>query len=251
MVQFNGENILVTGASDGLGKAICLLLNSLGANVIGIARTQSKLEQVKHEVEFKEKFSYICRDLSIEIDELPKLIKEIAKEHGKLKGLVFCAGQVELLPLKALTTENIDSLYNINLKSLLLISKGFSDKRCSLDKSSIVYISSITSILGMKGMAVYSSSKGAINSIVKTLAVELSNRGINVNSVLPGYVETNMTLQNKDVNSKEYLNELESMYPLGLGEPNDVANLVTFLLSDTSKWITGQNIVIDGGRTLL
>lgn len=251
MVQFNGENILVTGASDGLGKAICLLLNSLGANVIGIARTQSKLEQVKDEVKFKEKFSYICRDLSIEIDELPKLIKEIAKEHGKLKGLVFCAGQVELLPLKALTTENIDSLYNINLKSLLLISKGFSDKRCSLDKSSIVYISSITSILGMKGMAVYSSSKGAINSIVKTLAVELSNRGINVNSVLPGYVETNMTLQNKDVNSKEYLNELESMYPLGLGEPNDVANLVTFLLSDTSKWITGQNIVIDGGRTLL
>ena len=100
-------------------------------------------------------------------------------------------------------------------------------------------------------MISYSASKGAINSLVKTLAVEVSNRNIRVNSILPGHVETNMTLQNKDANSKEYLNELETMYPLGLGEPEDIANIVTFLLSDKSRWITGQNIVVDGGRTLL
>lgn len=251
MIKFNDENILVTGASDGIGKAICILLNSLGANVIGVARSESKLEQIQQEVQFKEKFHYICRDLSKELNGIPKLIIDISKEYGKLNGLVFCAGKLELLPLKAVSSENIDNLYNINIKSLLLTTKGFTDKRCSFDNSSIVYISSISSIIGIKGMSIYSSSKGAINSVVKTLAVELANRGIKINSVLPGHVETNMTLQNKEANSQEYLNELESMYPLGVGRPNDVANLVTFLLSDSSRWITGQNIVIDGGRTLL
>ena len=251
MIKFNGENILVTGASDGLGKAICLLLNSLGANVIGIARNESKLEQLKKEIEFKEKFSYVIRDLSIDIDELPNLVSKIAKEYGKLTGLVYAAGKLELLPIKALDSNSIDSLYNVNFKSLLMTTKGFTDKRNSLENSSIVYISSISSILGIKGMISYSTSKGAINSLVKTLAVEISNRKIRVNSILPGHVETNMTLQNKDANSKEYLNELETMYPLGLGEPEDIANIVTFLLSDKSRWITGQNIVVDGGRTLL
>lgn len=251
MIKFNGENILVTGASDGLGKAICLLLNSLGANVIGIARNESKLEQLKEEMAYKEKFSYVIRDLSIDIDELPNLVSKIAKEYGKLTGLVYAAGKLELLPIKALDSNSIDSLYNVNFKSLLMTTKGFTDKRNSLENSSIVYISSISSILGIKGMISYSTSKGAINSLVKTLAVEISNRKIRVNSILPGHVETNMTLQNKDANSKEYLNELETMYPLGLGEPEDIANIVTFLLSDKSRWITGQNIVVDGGRTLL
>ncbi len=251
MIKFNGENILVTGASDGLGKAICLLLNSLGANVIGIARNESKLEQLKEEMAYKEKFSYVIRDLSIDIDELPNLVSKIAKEYGKLTGLVYAAGKLELLPIKALDSNSIDSLYNVNFKSLLMTTKGFTDKRNSLENSSIVYISSISSILGIKGMISYSTSKGAINSLVKTLAVEVSNRKIRVNSILPGHVETNMTLQNKDANSKEYLNELETMYPLGLGEPEDIANIVTFLLSDKSRWITGQNIVVDGGRTLL
>ncbi|MDN5088808.1 SDR family NAD(P)-dependent oxidoreductase [Aliarcobacter butzleri] len=251
MIKFNGENILVTGASDGLGKAICLLLNSLGANVIGIARSEDKLKSLKAEMEYKEKFSYIIRDLSIDIDELPSLVSKIAKEYGKLTGLVYAAGKLELLPIKGLDSDSIDNLYNVNFKSLLMTTKGFTDKRNSLENSSIVYISSISSILGIKGMISYSASKGAINSLVKTLAVEVSNRNIRVNSILPGHVETNMTLQNKDANSKEYLNELETMYPLGLGEPEDIANIVTFLLSNKSRWITGQNIVVDGGRTLL
>ena len=251
MIKFNGENILVTGASDGIGKAICILLNSLGANVIGIARSEDKLKLLKEEMTYKEKFSYVIRDLSIDIDELPNLVSKIAKEYGKLSGLVYAAGKLELLPIKALDSNSIDTLYNVNFKSLLMTTKGFTDKRNSLENSSIVYISSISSILGIKGMISYSTSKGAINSLVKTLAVEVSNRKIRVNSILPGHVETNMTLQNKDANSKEYLNELETMYPLGLGEPEDIANIVTFLLSDKSRWITGQNIVVDGGRTLL
>ncbi|WP_198305853.1 SDR family NAD(P)-dependent oxidoreductase [Arcobacter vandammei] len=251
MIKFNGENILVTGASDGIGKAICLLLNSLGANVIGIARSEDKLKLVKEEMSYKDNFTYISRDLSLDIDDLPSLVSEIVKKYGKLSGLVYAAGKLELLPIKSLDIDSIDSLYNVNFKSLLMITKGFVDKRNSLENSSIVYISSISSILGAKGTISYATSKGAINSLVRTLAVEVSNRSIRVNSVLPGHIETNLALQHQDIYSPEFLNELETMYPLGLGEPEDVANLVTFLISNNSRWITGQNIVIDGGRTLL
>ena len=251
MIKFDGENILVTGASDGIGKAICILLNSLGANVIGIARSEDKLKLLKEEMTYKEKFSYVIRDLSVDIDELPNLVSEIVKEYGKLNGLVYAAGKTELLPIKGLTITNLDNIYDINLKSLIMISKGFVDKRNSLDNSSIVYISSIASILGEKGMISYSISKAAINSLVKTLAVEVASRKVRVNCILPGYIETQMTLKTKSINSNKFLNELETMYPLGLGEPEDIANIVTFLLSDKSRWITGQNIVVDGGRTLL
>lgn len=123
MIRFNGENILVTGASDGIGKAICLLLNSLGANVIGIARSEDKLKLLKEEMINKEKFIYITRDLSVDIDELPSLVSKIVKEYGKLSGLVYAAGKLELLPIKGLDIESIDSLYNVNFKSLLMITK--------------------------------------------------------------------------------------------------------------------------------
>ncbi|MCG3713222.1 SDR family oxidoreductase [Aliarcobacter butzleri] len=252
MIKFNGENILVTGASDGLGKAICLLLNSLGANVIGIARSEDKLKSLKAEMEYKEKFSYIIRDLSIDIDELPSLVSKIAKEYGKLSGLVYAAGIIEILPLKAITEEKLNQIHGLNFNAGVMLCKGFSDKRNNVgDKSSIVLLSSIASLLGYKGLISYSTSKGAINSLVKSLAIELSQNKIRVNTVSPGHINTELFNQNKEFYSKEFLEELETKYPFGLGEPEDIANIVTFLLSDKSRWITGQNIVVDGGRTLL
>lgn len=252
MIKFNGENILVTGASDGIGKAICLLLNSLGANVIGIARNKLKLEQLKKEIEFKEKFHYELKDLSLNIDEIPNFISMISKKYGKLLGLVHSAGTIELLPLKAITEDKLNQIHNLNFKAGVMLSKGFSDKRNNIgENSSIVLLSSIASLLGYKGLLSYSTSKGAVNSLVKSLAVELSQNKIRVNAVSPGHINTELFNQNKEFYSKEFLEELETKYPFGLGEPLYVANLVVFLLSNTSKWITGQNIVIDGGRTLL
>ena len=252
MIKFNGENILVTGASDGLGKAICLLLNSLGANVIGIARNESKLEQLKKEIEFKEKFHYELEDLSLNIDEIPNVVSMISKKYGKLLGLVHSAGMIEILPLKAITEEKLNQIHNLNFKSAVMLCKGFSDKRNNIgESSSIVLLSSIASLLGYKGLISYSTSKGAISSLVKSLAVELSQNKVRVNSVSPGHINTELFNQNKELYNKEFLEELETKYPFGLGEPEDIANIVTFLLSDKSRWITGQNIVVDGGRTLL
>ena len=252
MIKFNGENILVTGASDGLGKEICFLLNSLGANVIGIARNESKLDDIKKEVKYQDKFHYEIEDLSINLDDIPNVISKIVKKFGKLKGIVHSAGVIEILPLKAITLDNLDRIHNLNFKAGVMISKGFANRKNNIgENSSIVLLSSIASLLGYKGLVSYSTSKGAINSLVKSLAIELSQNKIRVNSISPGHINTELFNQNKELYSKDFLEELESKYPFGLGEPRDVANLVTFLLSDTSKWITGQNIVIDGGRTLL
>ncbi|MDD2886293.1 MAG: SDR family NAD(P)-dependent oxidoreductase [Aliarcobacter sp.] len=252
MIKFNGENILVTGASDGLGKAICLLLNSLGANVIGIARSESKLNQLKEEVQFKDKFQYELKDLSIDLDEIPNFVSNISKKYGKLLGLVHSAGGIEILPLKAITENKLNQIHDLNFKAGVMLCKGFSDKRNNIgNNSSIVLLSSIASLLGYKGLLSYSTSKGAVNSLVKSLAVELSQNKIRVNAVSPGHINTELFNQNKEFYSKEFLEELETKYPFGLGEPIYVANLVSFLLSNSSKWITGQNIVIDGGRTLL
>ena len=252
MVKFSSENILVTGASDGIGKAICLLLNSLGANVIGISRNKSKLEQIKEEVEFKDNFHYELEDLSVNLDEIPSKIFKISKKYGKLLGLVHSAGAIEILPLKAVTEEKLNQIHNINFKAGVMLCKGFSDRRNNIgENSSIVLLSSIASLLGYKGLLSYSTSKGAINSLVKSLAIELSLNKIRVNAVSPGHINTELFNQNKEFYSKDFLDELETKYPFGLGESAYVANLVAFLISDSSKWITGQNIVIDGGRTLL
>lgn len=252
MIQFNNnDNILVTGASDGIGKAICLLLNSLGANVIGVARNEEKLKCLNNEILIKNRFDYIVKDLSIDIDKIPVFISDVVKQYGKLKGIVHSAGTIEIMPLKAITEKNIDRIHNINFKASVMLAKGFSNKRNNIgDNTSIVFLSSIASLLGYKGLISYSTSKGAINSLVKALAMELSSNKIRVNAVSPGHINTELFNQNKDVYSEEFLNELETMYPFGLGKPEDVGNLVSFLLSDKAKWITGQNIVIDGGRTL-
>ena len=251
MIKFNGENILVTGASDGIGKATCILLNELGANVIGIARSEEKLVQIKEEVVDKNRFHYICRDLSIGLDELPKMVMSIAKNFGKLDGLVCCAGKVDIIPLKGVTSKNINNVFDLNFKSLLLITKGFADKRVSFDGASIVYISSINSLIGSKGIVGYASSKGAINSLVKALALETSNRKIKINGVLPSYIATDVMLGSQDLYNENFIDDTKSLHPLGSGETQDVATLILLLLSSASRLITGQSIAIDGVRSFL
>ncbi|MCP4109597.1 MAG: SDR family oxidoreductase [Desulfobacteraceae bacterium] len=252
MIKFNQEDIIVvTGGSSGLGREICLRVNSLGATVIAVARNEERLNQAKEESDFPDNFVVVSKDLSVDFDSIPKFVKELAKKFGKLKGLVHAAGVLGLMPLRGIRIQKTKAFFDINYFAGLALAKGFADRRTCSENASIVYISSIAAVTGHLGQIEYGSSKGAVNSLVRTLAIEVAKQNTRVNSVMPAHVVTEMTESFDDIYSEEYKHELKTMYPLGLGKPEDVANLVVFLLSDVSKWITGQNIIIDGGRTLI
>ncbi|MBI5698806.1 SDR family oxidoreductase [Candidatus Saganbacteria bacterium] len=252
MIEFkNDETFIVIGASSGIGKAIALRINELGGGVVGVARNATRLEEVRQTSRFPQRFFVEDRDLTIDMDKLPEWMLGLSKKHGRFKGLVLSAGIQQTIPLKGLDIEEAKKLFDINYFSGIAISKGFCDRRVNFGKgSSIIMISSIASLKGTGGLINYSASKGALNSAIKSMAVEVAKDGIRANTVLPGFVMTEMIKDWRETYSEAYIDEMEHKYPLGIGKPEDLTGIVCFLLSDDSRWITGQNIVVDGGGSL-
>ena len=242
---------LVTGATSGIGKGVVLSLLSQGAKVIAIGRDSKKLASLKSEAINKNNLILEEKDLS-NCDGLDKWILNIAKKYGKVKGLVLSAGIQQITPISSpLSVEKSKELFEINYFSNIQLAKGFCDRRANIGKgSSVVFLSSIASIKGNMGIIGYAASKGAINSAVKSLALEVAKLGIRVNAVLPGFVKTEMILRWKEVYNKKYMEKMNNEYPLGIGKVEDVTGPILFLLSDESKWITGSEIIVDGGASL-
>jgi 3-oxoacyl-[acyl-carrier protein] reductase len=252
MIQFNSDNIfLVTGASSGLGKAIALKIISLGGSVIAVSRNSDKLNHSRNEAIDPERFFIEPFDLSASLDEIPDFIKQLAKKYGKLTGLVHSAGIGGVTPLKALDLAEAKSMFDINYFSALMLAKGFCDKRICTSNASVVILSSIASLQGNSGLGNYSATKGAINSLVQSLAVEMARQNTRINAISPGFIVTEIVQHAQDVYNDAFFTKIKEDYPLGEGHPEDVASACAFLLSDSGRWITGQNIIIDGGRTLL
>ncbi len=252
MIQFNSDTIfLVTGASSGLGKAIALKIIALGGSVIAVSRNSDKLNLSRNEAVNPERFSIEPFDLSTRLEEIPDFIKQLAKKHGKLTGLIHSAGIGGVTPLKALDLAEAKSMFDINYFSALMLAKGFCDKRVCTANASMVILSSIASLQGNSGLNNYSATKGAINSLVQSLAVEMARQNIRINAISPGFIMTEIVQHAPDVYNDAFFAKIKEEYPLGEGHPEDVASACAFLLSDSARWITGQNIIIDGGRTLL
>lgn len=236
---------LVTGATSGIGMGVALKLLEKGASVIATGRNFETLQQ---QCENKQNLHMIEQDLS-DSKKLDKWVLEISKKYGKLRGLVLSAGIQQILPISSLNSiEASKKLFEVNYFANMQITKGFCDRRANIGKgSSIVFLSSIAAIRGNSGLVGYAASKGALNAATKSLAKEVAKQGIRVNAVLPGTVITPM-LQNNY--TKEYIENIAKEYPLGLGEVSDIVEPILFLLSDASKWITGTEIIIDGGGSL-
>lgn len=243
MISFNKEQrFIVTGASSGLGKGVALLLNELGATVIGIGRNEKRLEETKAECKYPENMFLEAKDLTEDIEGLPQYVKELKNKYGKFLGLACCAGVVDINPLQILDYEEMKNVFDINYYVPLFLSKGFADRRNNMGAgSSIVFISSIASVSCDKGMSTYSGTKAALISSSKVMARELALQGIRVNCVSPSDIITPMINQIND------LRTIETFYPLGIGHVDDVANMIVFLLSDKAKWLSRQNYVIDCG----
>lgn len=243
--SLENKTILVTGASSGIGKAIAIECSKMGAKVVITGRNEQRLQETYEQLEGAQP-AYIVADLTKKED-----IETLINQIGSLNGLVNCAGLTITKPFKFLQEEDIQEVMTVNFNAPLLLTQLLIKKKKLQKISSIVFISSISGTkVSLIGNSIYSASKGAINGICKGLALELAPQQIRVNTVVPGMVETNIVSGGEI--AEEQLEIDRQKYPLKrYGKPEEVAYAVVYLLSDTSSWVTGSNLLIDGGYTLL
>jgi NAD(P)-dependent dehydrogenase (short-subunit alcohol dehydrogenase family) len=239
--------ILVTGASSGIGRTIAIGLSEThnvvlnGRNVERLLATKEKCSCINDHIIFPSDLSNV---IGIE-DELSVFIKE---NDIEISQFVHCAGFMKMIPLKMVTIETINTTFTTNVFSAALIIKVLTNRRFNnAALSSVVLISSNISNFGAKAFSIYGASKAGLDGLMRSLAIELAPK-VRINSVLPGGVRTEMT---KDIfDDLERTRRIEATYPLGLGETNDIFEMVEFLLSVKARWITGQQFTLDGGRTI-
>lgn len=245
-MDLSGKNILVTGASSGIGKVIAIFLSKVGANIILVARNEEKLKETYHELE-PGNHSYYLIDLS-HLDEIEGMIDTVCKDGRKLNGIVHSAGTSKTVPLQYLKLDDLKSIMTINFYSFLELVKHFSTRKYNDNGGNIVAISSISSRVGARGLTAYCASKGALESAIRPMALELAAKNIRINSIAPGMIKTPMyDGLTEIVNNKNFEADIKKRQILGLGKPEDIAYTAAFLLSDASKFITGTSIIVDGG----
>ncbi|NSW87058.1 MAG: SDR family oxidoreductase [Syntrophobacteraceae bacterium] len=244
--DLTGKNILVTGASSGLGRATSVLVSKLNGRVCLIGRNEAALDET---LSMMEGAGHII--ISIDLCDYSRydwLFGAVTAEFGMLHGLVHFAGVRKTLPVKVLKTESLKQMLEINLNAFLELVRYFTRKHVpDPEGAAIVAVSSVSALRGAPAMTGYACTKAALDGAVRSLACEMAPRKIRVNSIAPGHVETEMNVAVKNTLSVEAYNQIIQTHPLGTGQPTDVANLVAFLLSDEARWITGTTIFIDGG----
>jgi NAD(P)-dependent dehydrogenase (short-subunit alcohol dehydrogenase family) len=243
---FSSKVYIVTGAASGIGCSVAEKLLNYGAYVIAIDRNIETLQLLYSD---NPNVSSFYLDLS-DPSSVDSLSVDDLLLFGKISGFVHCAGIPCALPLKVLNTENFIKTFTVNAMSGVLLFRKIANNKISSAGLSTVFISSIFSIVGTSSSVAYAMSKGAVNSAVRSLAIEYAGRHYNVNAVAPGFVRTEMFGTLKAGFDEGYEDHITTLHPLGLGEVEDVVNPVIFLLSPLAKWITGQVIAVDGGYTV-
>lgn len=245
--DLTGRRFLVTGASSGIGRAVAIFLSQLGACLLITARDSTRLAQTREQLA-GEGHGVEVFDLA-QVDAIPNWMRQQTQRIGPLDGLVHCAGITTRLPIRAQSAKQADVVMQTNWSAAWLLTKGFRQSGVHATPGSVVFISSVVGLVGQPGLSAYASSKGALLALTKALAMELASEGIRVNSVLPGYVQTEMAQNLEKVLTADQVEAIRRMHPLGFGTAQDVAYAIAFLLADTGRWITGTSLIVDGGYT--
>lgn len=238
-----GKNILITGASSGIGRAAAVACSLMGAKIIATARDSGRLKDTLSLLS-GEGHAVYSADLRNLVD-----IKNLTEILPKLDGIVHCAGTTDTLTCRHIEYERLLFLFETNFFGSVNLMTALMQRKKISKGASIVFLSSLLAAHVVEtGSALYASTKAAILAYARNLAKEVAPRKVRVNTLMPGMVKTD--LMKKMTYTEEQFNNEEKRYPLGYGTPEDIADFIVFLLSPASKWMTGQKIVIDGGRTL-
>lgn len=243
--SLQGKTILVTGASSGIGRSCATIFSKMGAQVIITGRNKERLEDTYNHLE-GENHQMIVADLT-ETEAIESLVGELPH----LNGVVHCAGIGDRSMLKMVKEKDIQKVMRINFESPVILQKLLLKKKKLLSSSSVVFIASRAPFAPTIGNGIYAASKGAMIAYAKVLSLEVANQLIRVNCICPAMVWTELVIKDAEMTGIDYHQE-ELKYPLKrYGQPEDVANLAVYLLSDASSWMTGSCIDITGGENSL
>lgn len=239
------KKLLVIGASSGIGRAVAIECSRMGAEVCIVGRNETRLTETLKKMDGDNHIS-VRMDIT-NAEELESLVAKVPV----LSGIVHCAGITKIEPFQFVNRTHLDEVFNTNFYAPVELTRLLLKKGKILKKGSVVFISSISGLYcSAVASSIYSASKSALNGMMKGMAIDLSPKGVRVNCVNPGVIDTGF-LKDSGI-SEEDLEKDRKRYPLRrYGRPEEVAHAAIYLLSDASEWVTGTNMLIDGGYTLL
>lgn len=252
MLEFNpfsliGKTIIITGASSGIGRQCAIDCSRMGASIVLVARDLNRINETMMNMVGTGHIPVVADLNSISSNFIEEIIE---RTRCSIDGFIHCAGIEMTKPLKFTKIEDYEILMRTNAYSAFEMIRQLASKKFLSSDASIVIISSLSSIIARQGLTAYAASKGAINSAIKVMAKEFARRNIRVNAISPGTILTPMMIQAFESMTEEQQKNRINSFPLGLGKPEDISYACVYLLSNASRWITGQNIIIDGGYTL-
>ena len=243
------KTILVTGASSGIGRQCAIDCSKMGAKTVLWARNEERLNETLSLLEGKGHL-LVTQDLT-DFEVLPQLVKDIVSKVGTLDGALHCAGISNTEPLKLVNIERLEEFFRANVFSAIELTREICKlKNINKEGASIVFFSSIMGVVGESCKSSYSLTKGALISGMRSLAVEYAKKKIRFNCVSPGVIETQINANQPYMKEPELRAQFEAKHLLGIGQCTDISNACIYLLSDASRWVTGQNLIVDGGYTV-
>jgi NAD(P)-dependent dehydrogenase (short-subunit alcohol dehydrogenase family) len=248
MKRFSGRTFLVTGVGSGIGRATAIRLADEGGRLVAIDRDHSRLSETV--LKLGEGGHSVRLIDTTDEPALIQMARELHEDHITLDGIVHCAGIHWLRPLQLTDQKSLLEMLNSHVASSIALTRAVVSGRLVPEGgTSVIWLSSAAALQGGAGALAYSAAKGALISAARVLAVELARRKVRVNVIAPGVVRTAQSDAFLSKLSPEQVRSIEADHLLGLGEPEDIAGPIAFLLSSDARWITGTTIVVDGGLT--